>query len=63
MNIVLEAILRSIGVSLGVFFTVVWGRKSKPVWDAGFIILSIAIALFLAFREVLELPAPVVMQV
>lgn len=60
MNIVLEAILRSIGVALGVFFTVVWGRKSKPVWDAGLIVASIAIALFLAFRQVLEIPPPIV---
>jgi len=56
MNIALEALLRSISVFLGVFFTVSWGRKSKPMWDVALIVLSIILALFLAFRQVIAPP-------
>ena len=56
MNIYLEAFLRSVAVFLGVFFTVTWGRKSKPKWDIALIILSIILALFLAFRQVIAPP-------
>jgi hypothetical protein len=43
MNIYLEAILRTLGVFLGVFFTVGWGRKSKPAFDV-FLIMAVALA-------------------
>jgi len=55
MNVALEAILRSFAVFLGVFFTVTWGRKSKPAWDIAPIVLSIMLALLLAFTQNIEL--------
>lgn len=51
MNIYLEILLRALGVFLGVFFTVSWGRKSKPVWDVFFILAAVAVAVVLAFRQ------------
>ena len=53
MNPVLEALLRSVALFLGVFFTVTWGRKSKPAWDAAMIVSAILIALLLAFTQVI----------
>ena len=54
MNIFLEIFLRALGVFLGVFFTVSWGRKSKPAWDVAIIVLVIILALYLAFTQKLE---------
>ena len=51
MNIYLEMILRSLGVFLGVFFTVGWGRKSKPEFDVFLIIFAVVLGVFLAFRQ------------
>lgn len=51
MNLYLEILLRALGVFLGVFFTVSWGRKSKPVWDVFAILAAVAIAIVLAFRQ------------
>jgi len=51
MNIYLEMILRSLGVFLGVFFTVGWGRKSKPVYDVFLIIFAVVLAIALAFMQ------------
>jgi hypothetical protein len=51
MNIYLEMILRSLGVFLGVFFTVGWGRKSKPVYDVFLIIFAVVLAVALAFMQ------------
>ena len=51
MNIYLEMILRSLGVFLGVFFTVGWGRKSKPVYDVFLIIFAVVLAITLAFMQ------------
>ena len=51
MNIYLEAMLRTLGVFLGVFFTVGWGRKSKPAFDVFLIIFAVALAVALAFMQ------------
>ena len=51
MNIYLEMILRSLGVFLGVFFTVGWGRKSKPAFDVFLIIFAVVLAIALAFMQ------------
>jgi len=51
MNIYLEMILRSLGVFLGVFFTVGWGRKSKPEFDVFLIIFAVVMGVFLAFKQ------------
>lgn len=58
MNIFLEIFLRALGVFLGVFFTVSWGRKSKPAWDAAIIVLVIILALYLAFTQKMETYTP-----
>jgi len=58
MNIYLEVLLRTVGVFLSVFFTVGWGRKSKPSFDVFFIILAVVLAIFLAFREPEQLISP-----
>ena len=51
MNIYLEMILRSLGVFLGVFFTIGWGRKSKPAFDIFLILFAVIIAVVLAFMQ------------
>jgi hypothetical protein len=51
MNIYLEMMLRSLGVFLGVFFTVGWGRKSKPAFDVFLIIFAVVLAIALAFMQ------------
>ena len=51
MNIYLEMLLRSLGVFLGVFFTVGWGRKSKPGFDVFLIIFAVVLAIALAFMQ------------
>ena len=51
MNIYLEILLRALGVFLGVFFTVGWGRKSKPEFDVFLIIFAVVMGVFLAFRQ------------
>ena len=51
MNIYLEALLRTLGVFLGVFFTVGWGRNSKPAFDVFLIIFAVVVAVVLAFMQ------------
>ena len=51
MNIYLEIFLRSLGVFLGVFFTIGWGRKSKPAFDIFLIIFAVVLAVALAFMQ------------
>ena len=51
MNIYLEILLRALGVFLGVFFTVGWGRKSKPEFDVFLIIFAVVMGVALAFRQ------------
>ena len=51
MNIYLEVLLRTLGVFLGVFFTVGWGRKSKPAMDVFLIIFAVVVAVALAFMQ------------
>ena len=51
MNIYLEMLLRALGVFLGVFFTVGWGRKSKPAFDVFLIIFAVVLAIVLAFMQ------------
>jgi len=58
MNIFLEIVLRALSVFLGVFFTVSWGRKSKPTWDVAIIVSVIILALYLAFTQKMEAYTP-----
>ena len=51
MNIYLEMVLRALGVFLGVFFTVGWGRKSKPAFDVFLILFAVVLAVVLAFMQ------------
>ena len=51
MNIYLEMLLRALGVFLGVFFTVGWGRKSTPAFDVFLIIFAVVLAVALAFMQ------------
>lgn len=51
MNIHVEAILRSLGVFLGVYFTVGWGEKSSPVYDVPLMLGAIATALVLKYYD------------
>jgi hypothetical protein len=51
MNIYLEMLLRSLGVFLGVFFTVGWGRKSQPAFDVVLILFAIMLGVIMAFRQ------------
>ena len=44
-------LLRALGVFLGVFFTVGWGRKSKPAFDVFLIIFAVVLAIVLAFMQ------------
>ena len=51
MNIYLEVLLRTLGVFLGVFFTVGWGRKRKPAMDVFLIVVAVVSAVALAFMQ------------
>ena len=51
MNVYLEILLRTLGVFLSVFFTVGWGRKSKPAFDAFLIVFAVVLAIGLAFMQ------------
>ena len=44
MDVLYEAVLRTIGVFLSVYFTLGWGQKSKPEWDAPLMIGAITLA-------------------
>jgi len=44
MDVRYEALLRTIGVFLSVYFTLGWGQKSKPEWDAPLMIGVITLA-------------------
>jgi len=44
MDVRYEAMLRTIGVFLSVYFTLGWGQKSKPDWDAPLMIGAITLA-------------------
>jgi hypothetical protein len=44
MDVRYEAVLRTIGVFLSVYFTLGWGQKSKPEWDAPLMIGAITLA-------------------
>ena len=44
MDVRYEAMLRTIGVFLSVYFTLGWGQKSKPEWDAPLMIGVITLA-------------------
>jgi hypothetical protein len=44
MDVRYEALLRTIGVFLSVYFTLGWGQKSKPDWDAPLMIGVITLA-------------------
>ena len=44
MDVRYEAALRTIGAFLSVYFTLGWGQKSKPEWDAPLMIGAITLA-------------------
>jgi len=51
MNVHLEAVLRSLGVFLGVYFTVGWGEKSSPNYVVPLMLGSIMFALLLKYYD------------
>jgi hypothetical protein len=51
MNVHLEAMLRSLGLFLSVYFTVGWGEKSSPKYDIPLMLLSIAFALVIKYYD------------
>jgi hypothetical protein len=51
MNIHVEALLRSLGLFLAVYFTVDWGKKSSPGYDVSLMLVSIVFALVLKYYE------------
>ena len=44
MDVRYEAALRTIGLFTTVYFTLGWGQKSKPEWDAPLMIGAITLA-------------------
>ena len=44
MKVEYEIVLRTLGVFLSVYFTLGWGQKSKPEWDAPLMIGAITLA-------------------
>ena len=44
MKVEHEIVLRTLGVFLSVYFTLGWGQKSKPDWDAPLMIGVITLA-------------------
>ena len=50
MGVRYEALLRTIGVFLSVYFTLDWGQKSKPDWDAPLMIGAITLAVYGEYR-------------
>jgi hypothetical protein len=46
-----EAVLRTAGVFLSVYFTLGWGQKSKPEWDAHLMISAIVLAVVLNYMK------------
>ena len=44
MKVEHEIVLRTLGVFLSVYFTLGWGQKSKPEWDAPLMIGAITLA-------------------
>ena len=51
MDVRYEAALRTIGVFLSVYFTLGWGQKSKPEWDAPLMIGAIALAVLIKYMK------------
>lgn len=51
MNVGHEAVLRTVGLFLSVYFTLGWGRKSKPEWDAPMMIGVMVVATILHYKE------------
>jgi hypothetical protein len=51
MDVRYEAALRTIGVFLSVYFTLGWGQKSKPEWDAPLMIGAITLAVLIKYMK------------
>jgi len=51
MNVNLEALLRALGLFLGVYFTTGWSIKSPPVWDTLLIICAVSAGLAGSFAS------------
>jgi hypothetical protein len=49
MDVRYEALLRMTGLFLSVYFTLGWGRKSKPEWDAPMMLGAIMLAVMLKY--------------
>ena len=50
MNVHTEAILRSLGLFLALYFTIKWGEASTPEYDTGLMILAIVLAVGLNLK-------------
>ena len=51
MDVRYEAVLRTIGVFLSVYFTLGWGEKSKPGWDVPLMVGAIVLAMILKYYD------------
>jgi hypothetical protein len=51
MDVRYEAVLRTIGVFLSVYFTLGWGQKSKPEWDAPLMVSAIVMAVVMNYMR------------
>jgi hypothetical protein len=51
MDIRLEALLRSLGLFLSVYFTIGWGEKSSPSWDVVLMVGAVASAMALKYFD------------
>jgi len=51
MDVRYEAVLRTIGLFLTVYFTLAWGQKSKPVWDTPLMMGVITLTIFAQVRR------------
>jgi len=51
MDIRIEALLRSIGLFLSVYFTIGWGEKSSPPWDVTLMVGAVASAMALKYYD------------
>jgi hypothetical protein len=50
MDVRFEALLRSLGLFLSVYFTVGWGEKSLPAWDVPLMVGAMLLAVVLKVK-------------
>jgi hypothetical protein len=51
MNVNLEALLRGLGLFLGVYFTTGWSLKSPPMWDTVLMIMCVCAGMASSFTS------------